>query len=366
MTGMDTKAIVEQYKSAVIQIATPYSTGTGFYLAEYNIIITNEHVIRDNLEVVIDGEAFDKQLVDVLFIDQKYDLAFLAVPDAHTMPSVTLRDIELPTVEGEEIIALGHPFGLQYSVTKGIISNTLHEVSGVHYIQHDAALNPGNSGGPLISKLGTIVGVNTFILRNGNSIGFSLPAKYLRATISEYQSGNGERGVRCTSCAHTVFENTIRDRYCPQCGSLITMISQIDPYEPTGICKSIESLLTDMGYDIALSRMGPSHWTVWRGSAKINISYHEKSGLIMGDAYLAKLPVGDMTNLYAYLMRQNYALEGLTFSVKSNDIILSLLIFDQYMDRDISRKLFEHLTTAADHYDDILVDEYGAQWIIAD
>ncbi len=359
---MDTKSIIEKYKSTVIQIATPYSTGTGFYLADYNLIITNEHVIRENKTVIIDGEGLEKQMVKVLFIDQKYDLAFLEVPEEHTMPAIGLRDTSVTISEGEEIIAVGHPFGLKYTITKGIISNTLHEVSGINYIQHDAALNPGNSGGPLISKLGEIVGVNTFVIKNGNNIGFSLPARYLETALEEFLKGAGEQGVRCNSCAHMVFENTIEGKYCPDCGSHITMISQIDSYEPTGIARTIEQMLVDMGYDIDLSRMGPSNWSVIRGSAKINIAYHEKSGLITGDAYLAKLPEGNVINLYTFLLLQNNDLEGLTFSVKGQDIILSLLIFDQYMDKDVTKKLFSHLTETADHFDDILVDDYGAIW----
>lgn len=360
------KDIIEKYKNTVIQIATPHSTGTGFYLAESNLIITNEHVVRDNRDVVIDGEGIEKQLVQILYIDQKYDLAFLQVPDQHDMPGIALRDMAIPMSEGEEVIAMGHPFGLKYTVTKGIISNTLHDVSGVNYLQHDAALNPGNSGGPLISKQGEIIGINTFVVKNGNSIGFSLPVKYLKKAIEEYQSGQGKKGVRCTSCLHLVFENTSDKKYCQRCGAHITMISDIDRYEPTGINRSIEELLIELGYDIDLSRMGPCNWTIRRGSAKINIAYHEKSGLITGDAYLAKLPETDIIKIYTYLLHQNYDLEGLTFSVKGQDIILSLLIFDQYLDKYIAKKLFDHLTEAADHYDDILVDEFGASWIKGD
>jgi serine protease Do len=355
---MDTKSIIDRYKSTVIQIATPYSTGTGFYLADCNLIITNEHVVRDNKSVVIVGEGLEKQMVDVVFIDRKYDLAFLTVPVDHKMPSIALRDTTSPPAEGEEIIAVGHPYGLKYTVTKGIISNTMHEVSGINYIQHDAALNPGNSGGPLISKHGRIVGINTFIVKNGSNIGFSLPARYLESAIEDFQKGEGTPGVRCTACAHMVFENTIEEKYCPKCGSNIMLISEIDAYEPTGISKAIE----EMNHDIDLSRMGPSNWTINRGSAKINIAYHEKSGLITGDAYLAKLPGGNVLDLYTFLLEHNYKLEGLTFSVKDQDVILSLLIFDQYMDSQIAKKLFTHLTTSADHFDDILVDRFGARW----
>jgi len=360
---MPSKVIIEKLKHSIIQIATPYSTGTGFYLSEYDLIVTNEHVIRDNKEVVIDGESLEKEIVPVLYIDQKYDLAFLQAPKVHNMHDIHLRNVTKETQEGESIIAVGHPFGLKYTVTKGIISNMTHEVGSVQYLQHDAALNPGNSGGPLVCMNGSVIGVNTFVIKNGNNIGFSLPAKYLKETIDAFRSGNGQEGIRCTSCMTIVFENTIDKKYCTQCGSSIKLISEIESYEPTGINRTIEQMLENMGHDISLSRMGPSNWTVIKGSAKINIAYHEKSGLITGDAYLGTLPKENIIEIYEYLLRENYDLGGLTFSVKGQDIIISLLIFDQYLEKDTAVTLFENLTEAADHYDNILVEQYGAAWI---
>ena len=359
---MNAKAIIETFKKSVIQIATPYSTGTGFYLSEFNLIVTNEHVIRDNREVVIDGEGLEKQLVKICFIDQKYDLAFLTPPTDHMMPSVSLASTQLELAEGDEILAVGHPFGLKYTATKGIISNANHDVMGVRYLQHDAALNPGNSGGPLISAAGEIIGVNTFVIKNGNNVGFSLPVHYLKNALEEFLEGGGEPAVRCNSCLHMVFEDTVQGQYCQHCGSKILMISKIDPYEPAGVSKTIEEMLADMGYDIPISRMGPSNWTIKRGSAIINIAYHEKSGLITGDAYLGKLPDENISDIYSYMLHQNYELGGLTFSVKGQDIILSLLIFDQYLNKQTSQKLLDHLSEAADYHDNILVEKYGASW----
>ena len=86
------KEVIEIYRSVVLQIATPYCTGTGFYLKEPNLIVTNEHVVRDNREVVIDGQGFGKQLVKVIFLDPKYDLAFLAPPSDVDLPAVRLAE----------------------------------------------------------------------------------------------------------------------------------------------------------------------------------------------------------------------------------------------------------------------------------
>jgi len=138
------------------------------------------------------------------------------------------------------------------------------------------------------------------------------------------------------------------------------MISDLDDYEAVGINKSIEELIIDLDHNIDLCRKGPSNWTISEGSADINISYYEKTGLIVGDAYLCRLPKKDIKPIYTYLLQQNYSLEGLTFSVKDQRIILSLLIYDQYFNKATAKRYFEHLFTSADRYDNLLIEEYGA------
>ena len=175
MTNQD---IIQTFQRVVIQIATPFSTGTGFYLNDYNLIITNEHVVRDNQKVVIDGTGFKKQLVEVLYVDSKYDLAFIGPPEDHKLADAKLGASDKVS-PGDSVLAIGHPFGLRYTTTRGIVSSTDHRIDTVDYIQHDAALNPGNSGGPLLDDDGRIVGVNTFVVSQGQNLGFSLPSKIL-------------------------------------------------------------------------------------------------------------------------------------------------------------------------------------------
>ncbi|MBK7871622.1 MAG: trypsin-like peptidase domain-containing protein [Saprospiraceae bacterium] len=353
--------IIDLYRNVVIQIATPYSTGTGFYLQEPNLIVTNEHVVRDNAQVVVDGDAFQKQLVKVLYIDSKYDLAFLEAPVNAHIPSIKLGASK-SLREGDQVLAIGHPLGLKYSATKGIVSSTRHQQGDILYIQHDAALSPGNSGGPLVDEAGDVVGVNTFIMKDGNSIGFSLPVKYLDTSIQEFREAGGKIGARCASCSNLVFEDTVDQGYCPHCGAKVQLPTQVETYEPIGIAKTLEEIIEKIGYNVALARVGPNKWEILKGSAKINISYYEKTGLITGDAYLCVLPKENIKPLYEYLLRQNYYTENLTFSIREQDIILSLLIFDRYLNVETGFRLFSHLFDKADFYDNILVEEYGALW----
>ena len=353
------RAIIDRYKKVVIQIATPYSTGTGFYLSHYKLIITNEHVVRGNQEVVLKIYGHKKIKSRVLYIDPRYDLAFIDVPKEIVLPEVQLA-VDYMVQQGDPVIAVGHPFGLKYTATQGIVSNTLHQQGGISYIQHDAALNPGNSGGPLVNAEGSVIGVNTFIIRDGNNIGFSLPVSYLKDSLDEYIVFYDQSGARCHSCSNLVFENTIEEGYCPYCGTKITLPSAIDPYMPVGIVKTIEEILTKQDINIELARIGPNNWVIDHGIAKINVSYNPQSGMIIGESILCSLPKEGIKNMYIYLLEQNYELKNLSLAVYANNLTLTTIHFDRYFNKEVLEKNLVALVKKADFYDGIFIKKYGA------
>lgn len=360
------RSVIEFYKNIVIKIATPYSTGTGFYVPSANIIVTNDHVVRDNCEVIVDGNLFERSIVKVIYTDPQHDLAFLEVP-SNFQEDLEIKFGDAAEVkDGDQVVAVGHPMGLKFTFTQGIVSNAdrLMDVNNLRYIQTDAAINPGNSGGPLVNKKGEIIGINTSVYQHTNNIGFALQANYLQRAIKDYKDYLGEVATRCISCSNLVLESTQEKSYCPHCGAKVLLASKVPHYEPHGISRTIEDMLTQSGYDVKLSRLGPNNWEIRQGSARIFISYHEKTGLIEGDAYLCLLPKGKIKPIYEYLLKQNYQVEGLTFSInpKGQDIILSLMIYDRYLNTDTGMKLFKRLFEKADYYDNVLVEEFGAHW----
>ena len=352
---------IEFYRSIIVQIATPYSRGTGFYFPYGQVIVTNEHIVRDNSSVVIEGASFERQMAEVVYLDPKYDLAFVKTPESIAWNDPLYRVHPTP-VQGETVLALGNPFGLKFNTTQGIISNADHTIGEVNYLLHDAALNPGNSGGPLLDEVGKIIGVNTFIVKDGVNIGFALPIKYLLESVDVFLDTGGGISTRCDSCRIVVTTDTIQQNYCPNCGAEVLLPNMSEPYEPLGIAKTIEEIIQLANHKVELSRRGPNNWEIKEGTAKVNISYYEKTGLITGDAYLCSLPKENIKPLYEYLLRLNYKVEGLTFSIKGQDIVLSLLIYDRYLNPETGLELFKHLFSKADYYDNILVEEFGAHW----
>ena len=350
-------------KNGIIQIATPHSTGTGFVLGVEGLIVTNEHVVRDNREVVVYGFNFRQQIVKVIYLDEKYDLAFLAMPEGFEGNTLSIEsNNNSPSVE-DSIYAVGHPYGASFVVQPGKITALAQVNYGIPFIHHTALLSSGFSGGPLVNEDGKVIGVNTFLTKKNEFIGFTLPAKRLTQQISGFKKNKARVAAFCGKCELVVSEISIEAHCCPGCKQPLQMASAIKPYEPVGMARTIEQLLSRLGYAAKLARRGANNWDIVKGSAHINISYYEKSGLIIGDSYLCRLPLKDLSPLYQYLLRKNYQLEGLTLSIKGKAVVLSLLIYDRYLNLDTGSRLFEHLFKTADDLDNILIEQYGASWI---
>jgi serine protease Do len=353
------REILTQFKEAVIQIATPYGTGTGFYCKEYGLVITNEHVVRDCNEVVIDGRLFSKQLVKVLFLDTLYDIAFIQGPDeSDKMPSVVISTEE--PMEGDKVIALGHPFSFKFTSTQGIVSNAMHYINGIPYIQHDASLNPGNSGGPLIDQSGAIVGINSFIIGEAENVGFTLPMKFVKPVLTEFKMHTTETSARCSSCMNIIFEDQAgENKYCPICGTSLRLPSQIEPYTPTGTIKMIENVLEDLGYFVASCRSGYSNWELIEKDLKIHISFVEENGILFVETILGKLPNQNIENIYLYLLKIGFETEGMIFSLKGQNIILSTMHNDLYLNRETLFMLAQKFILTANKSSQNLYEKYN-------
>lgn len=359
---MDIQNIIEKYQTAIIQIATQTGTGTGFYVREFDLIVTNNHVVDNHTEVTIAGKLFDKTLSRVWYTDRKHDLAFLEAPKNIELPEIKLGQYD-QMKDGDAVVAIGHPYGLNYTATQGVISKVDRIRDGLKFIQIDAAINPGNSGGPLVNSSGEIIGVNSFIIRGGDNLGFALPVNYLREALLLYQPNKGQSTTRCFSCGFLVTASNIDSgKYCPSCGTEVTLPepSEKEP-EPVGVAKVIEEILNDLGKDVKLAREGVNQWSVKEGSAKIRISYNPENYFVAADAYLCQMPA-DATKikpLYQFLLEENYRVKGMVLSCLKQNIVLSCIIYDLDMTKESGSGSFRELFQKADYYDDFLKNQYS-------
>ncbi len=164
--------------------------GTGFIVSAGGDIVTNNHVVEGADKVTVrlsDGTSLDAAVIGT---DAATDLALIRVEAGRALPHVTWGDSRALRV-GQDVVAIGNPFGLGNSVTTGIVSALGRDISSGpfdNYIQTDAAINRGNSGGPLFDAAGTVVGINTAIVSpSGGSvgIGFAMPSDTARTVIAD-------------------------------------------------------------------------------------------------------------------------------------------------------------------------------------
>ncbi|HNT43404.1 MAG TPA: trypsin-like peptidase domain-containing protein, partial [Syntrophorhabdaceae bacterium] len=168
------------------------SLGSGFIVDGDGYIVTNNHVIDGANEIKVkltDGREFDASIVGR---DSKTDLALIRITGASNLTPITMGNSDELKV-GSWVVAIGSPFGLEQTVTAGIVSAKGRIIGSGPYdnfIQTDASINPGNSGGPLINMKGEVVGINTAIVASGQGIGFAIPVDTARNVIAQLK-GNG-------------------------------------------------------------------------------------------------------------------------------------------------------------------------------
>src|SRR5256886_14300868 len=164
------------------------ATGSGVLVDPKGYILTNNHVIENAQDIIVrlsDQRKFTAKLVGR---DPKSDIAVLKVDAPRPLPAAELGDSDHLRV-GQWAIAIGNPFGLDRTVTVGIISAAARPPVGVatyeNFIQTDASINPGNSGGPLLNLDGKVIGINTAIVAAGQGIGFSIPINEAKAVMAQ-------------------------------------------------------------------------------------------------------------------------------------------------------------------------------------
>jgi len=215
--------------------------GSGFIVSEDGYVITNSHVVRGADEVIVtltDGREFQAEIVGA---DARTDVAVLKI-DADDLQPAELGDSDELRV-GRWVVALGNPFGLQSTITAGIVSATGRSHMGIvdyeDFIQTDAAINPGNSGGPLVNLRGQVVGVSSAILtRSGGymGIGFAIPINMVRSImtslIEEGQVVRGWLGVLIQNLNEGLAESF---HFSGTDGVLVSDVTEDGPADRAGI-----------------------------------------------------------------------------------------------------------------------------------
>ena len=210
--------------------------GTGVIIDQRGYIVTNYHVVEEVDEIearTADGRRFSASIIET---DRRNDLAVLRINAAQNLPALSLAGVGMG-IPGETVIAIGNPYGLEESVTIGIVSAVDRELklpNGEVFnglLQTDASINPGNSGGPLITINGDLLGINVAIRSNAQGIAFAIPTERVRQIITKMMS----RAGNATITGLDVEENPIQKvGGVPTPPTGVLRVRQVDPNSSAG------------------------------------------------------------------------------------------------------------------------------------
>ncbi len=229
------------------------SLGSGLILSEDGYILTNEHVIREAEEIKVKLSNQRVYQGKVVGSDSRTDIAVLKIDAGEKLPAAVLGNSDNLRV-GQWALAIGNPFGLDRTLTVGVISATGRNDVGIEdyedFIQTDTSINPGNSGGPLLNIYGEVVGINTAIVASGQGIGFAIPINMARLVanqlIEKGEVTRGWLGVSIQPVTPELAESFGLDRLI---GALVNQVLPNSPAEKAGVRRG-DILLTFSGKEI--------------------------------------------------------------------------------------------------------------------
>jgi len=260
--------------------AERHALGSGFILDGDGYIITNNHVVEDASEVKVqlgDKREFEAKVIGT---DPQTDLALLKIDAGKSLPHVTMGDSDKIRV-GDDVIAVGNPFGLGGTVTRGIVSALGRDINAgpyVDFIQTDAAINRGNSGGPLFDLDGQVIGVNSAIYSpNGGSVGvgFSIPSNIVKTVVAQLkEDGSVDRGWLGVAIQNVTPEIAAALGLDEPKGALVANVSNDGPSH--GKLKTGDVILTFDGKPVHESRELPRLVGATKAGSKVDMTVLRK------------------------------------------------------------------------------------------
>ena len=214
------------------------SLGSGFVISNDGYIFTNNHVVEKADKILVklsDNREYEAKIIGT---DPKTDIALIKIKPSNSLPVVEIGDSDQVKV-GEWVIAIGNPFGLEQTVTAGIVSAKGRVIGAGPYdnfIQTDASINPGNSGGPLFSMDGKVIGINTAIVAQGQGIGFAIPINMAKGILGDLKTKGkvtrGWLGISVQDITEDIAKNL---NYKDKKGALVSDVFKGDPADKAGI-----------------------------------------------------------------------------------------------------------------------------------
>ncbi|MBU1075691.1 MAG: trypsin-like peptidase domain-containing protein [Spirochaetes bacterium] len=348
-----------EFSKMVVKINTAKGSGSGFYIKDMDLIVTNYHVVSGQHDLAIETYDKDKVKSKVLQINPLLDLALIKPIKKLSAPQAVFQ-LSGKLNNRDKVFVLGYPFGMPFTITEGIISSPRQLLEGQYFIQTDAAINPGNSGGPMLSPDGRVLGVATSKFTEADNMGFALPSDIVVQELESFKSNpTADYSVKCPSCNALIIEKT---EYCENCGAKIDVEVLFADIKLSPLSVFVEETLEKEGIDPVVSRVGNEYWEFHRGSAMIRIFVYKNSYLI-ATCPMVKLPKENLSELYKYVLSN--PVKPFYLGVDRGLIFISYRVhltdLDSKYKEDIRKNLMG-LARKADELDNYLVDTFKCEW----
>ncbi len=351
------------FSKAIFKITTSSGSGTGFYLKGYDLFVTNFHVVAGEQKIALLDQDKHRILGHVVYANQASDIAFIkSKTPPQDCPLISL-DMDTAIRSLQKIYVHGFPFGMPYTITEGVISAPNQLIQGRTYLQTDAAVNPGNSGGPMLNAAGQLIAVTTSKLTQADNVGFGIPVKNLVQEINDFKPQDPfQYHVKCDSCSLLLTEET---EFCPHCGNDIDSIL----FERFGLslfAQFVEDALQLMGMNPILARAGKDFWEFHQGSALIRIFVY-KNDYLVATSPLNILPQGNLNDLLVYILDKNQPNKPYTLGISDNHIYISYRVHlsDIFSTKkDVIMEELSRLPQKADDLDTFFVEKYNCQYSV--
>lgn len=276
---------------------TASGSGTSFYLKDKNVFVTNYHVVGPYKQVSLQDKSGSRYLANVLVVNPQEDVAFLRTEDSFDIPQLDLHS-NVSLRQGDKVYVAGYPFGMPFTVTEGVISAPNQLMEGRNYIQTDAAVNPGNSGGPMISAEGKVIAITTCKFNNADNMGFGVPVTTLVEEFEALQQVTGNSfNLVCDSCASLISE---RSEYCNNCGQNIDL-KYFDEPVLSDLAVFCERSIASLGINPVLTRAGNEFWEFHVGSSLVRLFVYDQNYLY-ATSPINQLPTQNMGPLLEELL----------------------------------------------------------------
>jgi serine protease Do len=350
--------------ASVVGVRAQGAFGSGWVATASGLVVTNHHVVGYLQRVGLRRAGMPEIAARVIYADAKLDLAVL-------LPDTPLEIVPVPlgdsrSVErGEPVVAIGHPLGFDYTVTRGIISATGRLQRGVEYLQTDASLNPGNSGGPLIDRRGSAIGVNSWIRSDGSGLGFALPVHVFaeRLAALDAQGPALAQAVPRYGCAECeAIIDPARDR-CASCGALIPFLhrSVLEAPERARSERAAAALIAALGFSPNAAAIGDGMWRLRTRTADLVFEIDPAGKAVRVAARLVEVPTADVEPCLRFLASANDRATGpARFSLVRSVVHLEWRDPIEGFDVELSKQRLLELAAKARVFQSILSQKFGA------